>query len=386
MYIPVTLTEEQKALRSAVRSLFDAHMDEDRRRAAIDSERGYSEDLWQLMAEMGLHALVVPEEYGGAGGDMNDLRVVFHEAGRVLLTGPFFASAAMATPLVIEAATDEARRHLLPALAAGELVAAPAICEESGSWNLDDVRLPATVRGGEVVLEGTKHYVLDALVADVLLVVVRTGDGLALVSVAADDPRVEIERLETLDLTRRVAAVRFHGCTGRLLSAPGQDVIEQLRKALDAAVVALAAEQSGAMEALLESALSYTGLRHQFGRPIATFQVIKHKLADMTLDVERSLSASSEAARAFVDPAQRAVAASTAKAFASDAFVKAATEHIQVHGGIGFTWEHHAHLYYRRAASSREILGSPQEHRGRIVSLLLDDMPELAETAGVAGV
>ncbi|ADJ48883.1 acyl-CoA dehydrogenase [Amycolatopsis mediterranei S699] len=345
----IAFTEEQEDLRAVVRRFLADRADV---RARLDSGEGHDLAVWrQLADQLGLPGIAVPEEYGGSGGGPVELGIVLEEMGRVLLPSPFFATVALVGQALTASGDDAAKSRWLPGIADGSLTATLAVAEESGRAT----DLTTTATGG--TLSGTKMFVVDGHTADLLLVVARTG----LFAVEGTAPGVTRTRLETLDRTRRLARIDFDG-------APAVPIGESPpRKALDLAVVALAAEQVGGAQACLDMAVGHAKVRVQFDRPIGTFQAIKHKCADMLLAIEAARSAVYHAASAGDE---LPVAASVAGAYCSVAFTHAAKENIQIHGGVGYTWEHDAHRYLKRAKSSEQLFGAPAAHRARLADLV----------------
>jgi alkylation response protein AidB-like acyl-CoA dehydrogenase len=364
-------TEEQQALRTTLRAFFRERWPETELRRAMELPDGHPRELWRAMSdELGLHGVAIPEELGGSGFSYTDLLVVLEEMGSVLVAGPFFASVAVAAPLLLELAHDPVARGLLPGIASGERVVTVAVAENPTCWDTT-VRATTAAGAGPVrPVSGEKLFVLAADVADTLLVVARLPekDELGILAVEPG-PGVTIVAMETIDATRRQARVRFEGAPGRLLASG-----PEARRAVDAmsayACVALAAEQVGGAQRVLEMAVAYAKVREQFGRPIGGFQAIKHQLADLLVSGEAAKAALAHAAGGYGD-AGFARAASVAKAFCSEVYSAAAESNIHVHGGIGFTWEHPAHLYYKRAVTSEVLLGAPRHHRELIAGSLL---------------
>ncbi|MGQ0466689.1 MAG: acyl-CoA dehydrogenase family protein [Sporichthyaceae bacterium] len=374
----LAFSADQETLRSEVRRFLDAHASIRRTRELAESPEGYDHKVWARMAdELQLQALHVPEAYGGAGFSILELTVVLEEMGRVLLPGPFFSSACLATTCILEAATEQRKVELLPDIAAGLTVATLAFTEESGSWDAADLAMSATPHGDGFLLSGTKTFVPDGLHAGLVLVAARLDgthglDGLVLCTVAGDAPGLTRTALPTMDRTRRQARLDFDRVPALPLGEPGADW-PALSAALDRAAVCLAAEQVGGAQRCLEMAVDYAKLRVQFGRPIGSFQAVKHRCADMLGWVEAAKSAAYFAAWTAADGSGDLPAvASVAKSYCSEAFFRTTAENIQVHGGVGFTWEHDAHLYYRRAKASEVLLGDPTFHRERLARLVID--------------
>ncbi len=263
---------------------------------------------------------------------------------------------------------EAAKQDLLPGIASGETIATLAFTEDNGSWEPDAIGLAANERDEGWLLDGHKSFVLDGHAADLILAVARTPAGLALFAVQASAEGLSSKELPTLDQTRRLARLEFSSVPARLIGAPGEgDVI--LNRTLDVAAVAQAAEQLGGAQRALDMAVAYAKIRHQFGRPIGSFQAIKHRCADLLLEVESLRSAVGYAAAAVAeDSTEVPVVAALVKALASDTYFHVAAENIQIHGGIGFTWEHDAHLYFKRAKASELFLGDATYHRERLAT------------------
>ncbi|MGW1005501.1 acyl-CoA dehydrogenase family protein [Streptomyces sp. NPDC002520] len=346
-------TEEQRELRSAVRAVLARHPDA---------------SAWRPLTEqIGVAALAVPEEFGGAGGGALEVHVVMEELGRTLAPVPYLGSAVLATQALLASGGDG---ELLSALAEGAATGALAWAE-GGSWDPADTRTRAR-RGADGTwrLTGTKDHVLDGADADVLLVAARTDAGVSLFQVAVDGDGVRRERLTAMDTSRPQARVVLNGAGARLIGTDG-DGVRVLRHVLDLACTALAAEQVGAAERCLEVTVAYARERVQFGRPIGSFQAVKHRLADAYVLVESARSAALGAATAAAQGApELSRYAAAAKSACSEAFSAVAGEMIQLHGGIGITWEHDAHRYFKRAHGSAQLLGSPAWHRARLAAEL----------------
>ncbi|MER5182444.1 acyl-CoA dehydrogenase family protein [Streptomyces sp. NPDC002896] len=358
-------SDEQEELRRMVRAFLADTSPETEVRRLMETPEGFDRALWRRMgAELGLQGLAVPEEYGGAGCGPVEVGAVMEEMGRALLCAPFLSSAVLATTTLLRSDDEEARKRLLPGLVSGELVATLALTEDSARWDAEGVELTARESAGSWLLNGHKTFVLDGATADVVLTVARTGDdGIGVFWVDGDAAGLTREPLPTMDPTRRQARLDYHDVPATRLRTHGGgwDLVSEV---LDRAAVALAAEQVGVASRALDTAVEYAKVRHQFGRPIGSFQAVKHLLADVLLEVESARAAAHYALLAAEgdDPELPAVA-SLAKAFCSDACLQATAENIQVHGGIGFTWEHPAHLYLKRAKTSQLLFGDPAYHR-----------------------
>jgi alkylation response protein AidB-like acyl-CoA dehydrogenase len=357
-------SEEQEELRSAVRRYFEDKSPSTEVRRLMETTEGYDPAVWSQMAnQLGLQALTIPEEFGGAGFGYVELVVVLEEMGRALVCAPYFASVALAANALLSSGDDAAKAEYLPGIASGETIATLAYTEPSGRWDIEGIELAATKSGDGWSLTGVKSYVLDGHTASLILVAARTAAGISLFAVDGEASGLTRTALATMDQTRKQAKLEFEGVAGRLIGEDG-DAGPVLQKTLDLAAVALAAEQVGGAQRVLEMSVEYAKTRIQFGRPIGSFQAIKHKCADMLLEVESAKSAAYYAGWAAAeDNDELPVTACLAKAYCSEAYFHAAAENIQIHGGIGFTWEHDAHLYFKRAKSSELILGDPAYHR-----------------------
>jgi len=363
----LAMSAEQTELRDSVRRFLADRAPLTRVRELMDADDATDAQVWQHAAgQLGLQAIAIPEEYGGAGFSFVEQAIILEELGAALYTGPYLASAVLAAAALL-ASSDEAAKHdLLPGIASGEIVATLAFTEDDGSWDPEAIRLSASKHGDGWVLDGHKSFVLDGATADLLLVVGRTEAGLSLFAVDASAAGLTRTSLATLDQTRKLARCEFSSVAGRLIGSPGD---APLAKVLDVAAIALAAEQLGGAQRTLDMAVEYAKIRHQFGRPIGSFQAIKHRCADLLMEVESLRSAVVYASAAVAeDSPEVPMVASLVKALASDTFFHVAAENIQIHGGIGFTWEHDAHLYFKRAKSSELFLGDGNYHRERLAT------------------
>jgi alkylation response protein AidB-like acyl-CoA dehydrogenase len=367
--IQFAFTDEQEQFRAAIRRFLQEKAPPTAVRRLMDTAEGYDPEIWrQLNDQLALPGIHIPEHYGGAGFGMVELCIVMEEMGRALLCAPYFSTAVLATNAILNAGTDAQKSSLLPDLASGARLAALAVTEPNSQWDPQTIALVATPVADGFLLEGAKSYVVDGHVADLLVVAGRVpgtagGEGLALFTVSADANGVERHLLESMDATRKLARIDFHGVPAQLLGNV-QDGAKSLVRTLDQAAIALANEMVGGAQALFDSAVNYAKLRVQFGRTIGSFQAIKHKCADMLLEMELAKSAAYYAAQAAAadDPEWPALAC-VAKATASEMYLHIAAECIQIHGGIGFTWDHDTHLWFKRAKSSEVFLGQPYYHR-----------------------
>jgi alkylation response protein AidB-like acyl-CoA dehydrogenase len=364
MSMVFAFSDEQMEFRAMVRRFVEASSPEAAVREQMETERGFDPALWSEMAQkLGLQGLIIPEAFGGQGFGYVELGIVLEEMGRSLLCAPYFSTVVLAVNTLLQAADEDAKGALLPGIASGETIATLAFTEPNGRWDPSGIEATARNDGAGWKIDGTKLYVLDGHSADVLLVAARTGAGVSLFQVAGDAAGLSRTPLATLDRTRKQARLEFDGVEATLVGADGAGW-GVLSKVLDLAAVALAAEQVGGAQRCLEMSVAYARQRVQFGRPIGAFQAIKHKCADVLLEVESARSAAYYAGWcAFERNDDLPAVASLAKACCSDAYVHAASENIQIHGGIGFTWEHPAHLYYRRAKSSDLLFGDASYHR-----------------------
>jgi alkylation response protein AidB-like acyl-CoA dehydrogenase len=357
-------SEEQEELRRTVRSFLEQKSPESEVRRLMETTEGYDPAVWEQMgSQLGLQGLHIPEEFGGSGYTYVELIVVLEEMGRALLTAPYFSTVVLAANALIHSGDDAAKKELLPGIASGETIATLAFTEENGRWDEAGITMTATKDGDGYALDGTKMFVLDGHTASVILVAARTDAGVSLFSVAGDASGLTRTPLSTMDQTRKQARLEFSGTPAKLIGTEGEGW-STLERVLDLAAVGLAAEQVGGAQYCLEMAVQYAKDRVQFGRPIGSFQAIKHKCADMLLEVESAKSAAYYAGWCAAELNDELPSvASLAKAYCSEAYFHVTAENIQIHGGIGFTWEHPAHLYFKRAKSSELLLGDPTYHR-----------------------
>jgi alkylation response protein AidB-like acyl-CoA dehydrogenase len=362
-------SEEQDQLRDAVRRFLDSKSPSSEVRRLMETTEGYDPAVWSQMAnELGLQSIHIPEEYGGQGFTFVELAIVLEEMGRVLLCAPYFSSVVLAADAIMNAGTDAQKGELLPGIASGETIATLAFTEPNGRWDASGIEMEASGSGDSTTLSGTKMFVIDGHTANVIVVAARTAgssgeDGISFFTVDGDAAGLTRTPLATMDQTRKQARLDFENVAASPLGESGAGW-PALSKTLDQAAVGLANEMVGGAQKVLEMSVEYAKVRVQFGRPIGSFQAIKHKCADMLLEVESGKSAAYYAAWAAAeDNDELPVAASLAKAYCSDAYFHAAAENIQIHGGIGFTWEHDAHLYFKRAKSSEILLGDATYHR-----------------------
>jgi alkylation response protein AidB-like acyl-CoA dehydrogenase len=364
----LAFTEEQEELRRAARAFLADHSSSERVRAAMAGEAGFDADTWKRIgAELGWTGVAIPEAHGGAGLGIVELVALLEEMGEALLCAPFFASVCLAAPALIAAGDSDAAREWLPALAEGRATA--TVVADAHRREATAIEARETAEG--VTLSGEAPLVLDGHVADLLVVAARSaGANVALFAVPAASRGVERARLATMDATRRFAKVALRDV--RVPASARCGDAAALAAAFDHASLALAAEQVGGAQRCLDLAVAYAKERVQFGRPIGSFQAIKHKCADMMTAVEASRSATYYAACAAAEAtADAGLLASAAKAWSSEAYFRCAADALQIHGGVGFTWEYDVHLHLKRARSMEAFLGTPAWHRERVAGKIL---------------
>jgi alkylation response protein AidB-like acyl-CoA dehydrogenase len=364
------VTAEQRDLRESVRRFLAERAPMTRVRELMETADATDAGVWrQAGVQLGLQAIAIPGEYGGAGFSFAEQAIVLEELGGALYGGPYLASAVLAATALLASQDEGARRDLLPGIASGQTIATLAFTEDDGSWDPESIRLAAAKNGLGWRLDGHKSFVLDGNAADLILAVAATGpSSLSLFAVEATAQGLSRRALPTLDQTRKLARLEFSDVPGRLIGSPGAGKAA-LDHTLDVAAIALAAEQLGGAQQALDMAVEYAKIRHQFGRPIGSFQAIKHRCADLLLEVESLRSAVGYAAAAVAEGSTEVpVLAALVKAYASEVYSHVAGENIQIHGGIGFTWEHDAHLYLKRAKASELFLGDASYHRERLAT------------------
>jgi len=365
------ITDEQLELRATVRDFLAAKSPEPEVRRLMATATGYDPAVWaQLSDQLGLPGLAVPEEYGGAGFGYLELGIVVEEMGRALLCAPYLSSVALATEALLRCPDEAARKDLLPGLAAGRTIGTLALLERPGRWDQAAVQLRASRDGSSWVLNGRKRHVPDGHTADLIMVGARTPAGVGLFAVDGIAAGLTRTPVPTLDQTRKQAHLEFTGTPARLIGDEG-DGWPVLSQVLRTAAILLAAEQVGGAARAVEMAVSYAGLRVQFGRPVGSFQAVKHLCADMLTEAEAARSAAYYGLQALATGHEDLpLAASLAKVYCSQAYTRIAGDTIQVHGGIGFTWEHPAQLYFKRAKASESLFGTPGYHRDLLAARL----------------
>ena len=360
-------SEEQYLLRDQARKFLDDRSTPSVVRAVLeDDDKPYDAELWQEMAELGWTGTTIPEEYGGAGLSREDLCVIAEELGRSLAPTPFASSVYMATEALLIAGSDAQKQEYLPALAAGERIGCFAVSEGVGVANAASIKM----RAGEGTVEGTKIPVADGDIADFAIVLARAGSDLSLFIVDLTADGVSRKSVETVDPSRSHAEIVFSDTAAEALGATGEGW-EITQAVFDRAAILMAFEQVGGAQACLDMATEYAKNRFAFGRPIGSFQAIKHKLADIYIDTELARANAYYGAWALTtDAPDLSTAAAAARVAASEAYNHAARENIQTHGGMGFTWEFDCHLYYRRAKLLSLALGGERRWKDRLISQL----------------
>lgn len=381
------LNETQTLFQRSARELFAQECPPTLVREMIERNEPYSDAVWNLLVEQGWTGLIVPEEDGGQGLGMVEMAVAFEEMGRALLPGAFLSTVALAGSLMEKACSPEYRAKRLQAICEGQSKATVALLEESADWNPDAVAMAATPVDGGFKLSGKKLFVSDAAVADYIVTVARTGSGLVLAFVDSKAPGVSLKPMPGLDATRSLSAVEYNDVmvSAEDVMADSSKARAALEYAIDVATLALSAEMVGGMQWLLEASVEYAKTRKQFGKPIGQFQAVQHHCANMLLMTESARSAVYYAAwQLGNDPKQAPLAVSMAKAYASDGYREVGNLAVQVHGGIGFTWDENVHFYYKRAKASELMFGDATYHRERIAKFVIDRESAPARAASEA--
>ena len=365
-------TDEQEELRKTVRAFLEAKSSEEAVREQMETDDGYDKAVWTQMAEqMGLQGLHIPEEYGGSGFGYVELGIVLEEMGRSLLCAPFFSSVVLAANTLILSDDEAAKKAYLPGIASGETIATVAFTEPNGKWDESGIEATATASGDSYTISGTKSFVIDGSIANLIIVAAKTSAGTSLFAVEGDASGLTRTALSTMDQTRKQAKLEFSNTPATLIGTDGKGW-DILSATLDLVAIGLAAEQVGGAQMVLDMAVEYAKVRVQFGRPIGSFQAIKHKFADMYVALELARSNAYYGAWALSsDAPDLPLAAATARVSASDAYYLVTKENIQAHGGMGFTWEFDCHLYYRRAQLLSGLIGSQPQWKEKLVTRLL---------------
>ncbi len=370
--------EEQELLRNTARKFFENECGSETVRRLMETPEGISAELWKKLAEQGWLGLIYPEQYDGTGLGLVDLVVLMEEMGRAVAPGPYFSTVLLGGLAILEAGGDAQKKEWLPRIAAGDKRVALAWMEPSAQLGPAGVTLTAVKRGETFTLSGTKLFVHDAHTADALVVAARTrpgagADGVSLFLLPKGTKGLEVTLLPTMDQTRKLCEVACSDVTvgADALLGAAEAGWAPLSRVLDRATVALCAEMCGGAQKVLDMTVEYAKIRQAFGRPIGSYQGVKHRAADMLVDVENSKSITYYAAWALDENSPEApLAVSMAKAYVSDAYRRVAAGGIQLHGGIGFTWEHDLHLYFKRAKGSEFTFGDATHHRERVAQLV----------------
>jgi len=371
-------SEEQELLRSTARKFFENEFPSTVVRTLMETPEGMTPVLWSKLVEQGWLGLIHPEAYDGMGLGLVDLVVLMEEMGRAVVPGPYFSTVMLGSLAILEAGSEAQKKEWLPKIATGEKRVSLAWMEPSATLGPDGVTLPAAQKNGSYTLSGTKLFVPDAHTADAIVVAARTGagkseEGVALFLVPRDAAGIEVKLLPTMDQTRKLCEVTLKDVrlgAESLLGGAGAGW-KPLARVLDRATVALCAEMCGGAQKVLDMTVEYAKIRQAFGRPIGSYQGVKHKAADMLVEVENSKSITYYAAWALDEGVTEGpLAASMAKAYVSDAYRRVSAAGIQLHGGIGFTWEHDLHLYFKRAKGSEFTFGDATYHRERVAQLV----------------
>jgi alkylation response protein AidB-like acyl-CoA dehydrogenase len=366
------LSKPQKMLQDSVREFLSRNCNLERVRELMETPTAYDAELWEGLTDQGWTALTLPEEHEGLGLGAVDLVAVAEAMGSFTMPGPFVSNL-WAAELIAASGNDAIAKDALPGVADGEARVTVALLEEKASWDPADVALVLEEAGDGFKMSGEKLFVPDAEVADLILVVGRLGGDLAIVAVDRDADGVAVEAMPAMDATRKLYKMSFDDVVGGALVARGDAAEEALARATRLATVAVCGELVGGMQWVLDTTVEYAKTREQFGRPIGSFQAVQHHCADILYFLESARSAAYYAAWAVsVDDPGADTAVSVAKAYCSDAAREVGNLGIQVHGGIGFTWEHDLHLFYKRAKSNEILFGDATFHRDRIAAMVID--------------
>jgi alkylation response protein AidB-like acyl-CoA dehydrogenase len=375
----IGFTEEQELLRTSARRFLENECPTAFVRQRMAEPAAVTEDFWQKLAEQGWFGILYPEEAGGSGLGLVDMTVLMEEMGRAVMPGPFFSTVLLGGAAILEAGSPAQRQEWLPRIAAGDAKVSLAWTEPNARWDAAGIVASGRETAGGFVLSGTKLFVPDANLSDALVVAVRTRDGstmedgISLFLVPKDAAGLAVTLLPTIDETRKLCEVRLDNVAmaPRALLGEKHAGWPALARVLDRATVALCAEMCGGAQRVLDMTTDYAKIRVAFGKPIGSYQGVKHRAADMLVDIENAKSLTYYAAWAIDEGlAESPLAVSMAKAYASDAYRKVAGAGIQLHGGIGFTWEHDLQLYFKRAKASEVSFGDATWHRERVARLL----------------
>ena len=370
-------SEEQEMLRDSAKRFLADNCSTKFVRQMMAHDTAHDPAFWDKLVGLGWPGLFVPEEFGGQGGTFLDLTVIAEEIGKALVPGPLFTTVALGAPVFTEGGSDAQKRDILSKIAAGKFIATVAVAEASGRWDAGGIALRAAKKGSSYTLTGEKFFVPDAHVADAIVVAARTArgsgeSGITLFCVPANEKGVTVTQLKTVDMTRRMCHVKFDNVRATEIIGKAGAGWPVLRRTLEVATAVLSTEMVGTAQKALDIAVDYAKTRVQFGKPIGSFQAVKHKCVDMMVAVENARSLTYYACWTVDERvAESATAVPMAKAYASDMAKNVTSEAIQVHGGIGFTWEHDMHLYHRRALAGEANLGNAPVHREVVARNLL---------------
>jgi len=370
-------SEEQEMLRDAAQRFLADNCSTKFVRQMMADTTAHDSAFWQKLVGQGWPGLLISEQYGGTNGTFLDMTVIIEEMGKAILPGPFFAAALLGAPLFIEGASDDLKKEFLPKMAEGKFIATAAIAEAAGRFDSGGIEIKATKKGASYAISGEKFFVPDAHVADAIVVAARTGQGsgesgISLLCVPATEKGITVTQLKTVDMTRRMCHVKFDNVQADTVIGKENDGWRVLHRVLDIAIAGLSTEMVGTAQKALDIAVDYAKTRVQFGKPIGSFQAVKHKCVDMMVAVENARSLTYYASWTVDERVPEAASAvPMAKAYASDMAKNVTSEAIQVHGGIGFTWEHDMHLYHRRALAGEANLGNAPVHREVVAKSLL---------------
>jgi len=368
------LSKPQKLLKHSAREFFVRECKPERVRELMETDTAHDDKLWQSIADQGWTGLIIPEEHGGLGLGLVEMAVVAEEMGRACLPGAFL-STLFAAALIARVGSPKQRSKYLEPIVVGEIKATVALLEPSADWDIGAIRFKAERNEGNFRLTGRKLFVPDAGIADLLICVARDGDGLVLLPVERDAEGLSVKATPSMDATRKLYEVTFADVSvaeADVFGADG-DARSELGQAIEVVTVALCAEMVGGMQWVLDTTVEYAKTRQQFGRAIGSFQAVQHQCADMLLMTESARSATYYAAWALSEGGPSAsLGVSVAKAYCTDAYREVGNRGVQIHGGMGFTWEHNLHLYYKRSKSSETLFGDATFHRERIARIIVD--------------
>jgi len=381
------LNETQKLFQTSARDLFSQECPSVLVRETTEKDVPHAENMWKHLVEQGWTGLIFPEESGGLGLGMVELAVAFEEMGRALVPGPYLSTVPLAGT-ALRAASSPAAASYLRAIADGKMKATVAVPEESAGWDADSVAMSAAEAEQGLILNGKKLFVSDAAQSDLIITAAKSRSGLVLIGVTPKTPGIKINQMPAVDSLRPLYEIVFDGVSvsREEILAEGNAAAEALAACIDVATLALSAEMLGGMQWILDATVEYAKTRKQFGKPIGQFQAVQHHCANMLLMTESTRSAVYYAAWVMGnDPGLAPLAISMAKAYASDSYREVGNLGIQVHGGIGFTWDHEIHFYYKRAKASELMFGDALYHRERIARIVMDGAAGSSKASARAG-